>query len=76
MKTGQSYDIVMTKSQRFEKIFRYFVDLDIEGKHYTAINDYNIVTGEATFVDIMPKGEPTPAEITLTEENIHGNAIY
>lgn len=27
VKIGQNYDILSTKSQRFDKIFRYFVDL-------------------------------------------------
>ena len=76
IKSGQSYDILNTKSQRFDKIFRYFVDLNIEGKKYTATNDYNIVTGESVFVCINPEGETSHAEITLTEENIHGNKIY
>jgi len=65
-----------TKSQRYNKVFRYFVNLDIEGKIYTAITDYNIVTGESQFVTIALQGEELPDEIVLTEENIHANKIF
>ena len=57
VKLGQNYDITSSKCQRFEKIFRYFVELDIENKQYIAINDYNIVTGASVFVSLSPKGE-------------------
>lgn len=57
VKPGQNYDITSSKCQRFEKIFRYFVELEIDKKQYTAINDYNIVTGASVFVNLCPKGE-------------------
>ena len=43
---------------------------------YTAINDYNIVAGVSDFVTITLKEELHKTELTLTEENIHGNKIY
>ena len=76
IKSNEEYDILSTRSQRYNKIFRYFVDLDIDGKVYTAITDYNIVTGASEFVTIALQGEEVPDEIVLTEENIHGNKIY
>jgi len=76
VKSGQNYDIISSKCQRFEKIFRYFVELEISNKQYVAINDYNIVTGTSVFISLLPKEEETKDEVTLTEENIHGNIIY
>lgn len=57
VKSGQNYDIISSKCQRFDKIFRYFVELEIDNKKYIAINDYNIVTGASIFVSLSPKGE-------------------
>jgi hypothetical protein len=66
VKSGQNYDISSSKCQRFEKIFRYFVELEINNKKYIAINDYNIVTGISVFVSLSLKDEETKDEITLT----------
>ena len=57
VKFGQDYDIMSTKSQRYNQIFRFFVNLKIDGKIYTACNDYNMVTGESVFVSISLEGE-------------------
>jgi len=65
-----------SRCQKFDKIFRYYVELQIDNKQYTAINDYNIATGSSVFVTLAPAGEAVRNEVTLTEENIHGNAIY
>lgn len=76
IKVGQNYDIITSKCQKYNTYFRFHVDLLIDGKNYTAINDYNIITGESIFVTLSPAGEEIKNEITLTEENIHGNAVY
>ena len=47
VKSGEEYDIIDTRSQRFDKIYRYFVDIEIGGKIYTAIADFNIITGSS-----------------------------
>ena len=76
VKSGQNYDIVTSKCQRFDKVFRYFVDLEIDGKQYTAINDYNIVTSSSVFINLAVRGEQTSTEVTITEDNIHNNVQY
>ena len=76
VKTGENYEIVNTRSQKFDKIFRYYVDLQVNGKVFTAVSDYNIITGASEFVSIAKKGEEVTEEVVLTEENIHGNKVY
>lgn len=66
IKANEDYEILNTRTQQYKKVFRYFVDLEIEGKTYTAITDYNIVTGVSEFVTIAIKGQETPDEIVLT----------
>lgn len=63
IKSNEEYDIVNTRSQKFDKIFRYFVDLNIRGKPYVAICDYDIVSGSSEFVSISVKGEESSQEI-------------
>jgi hypothetical protein len=76
VKSGQSYDIVTSKCQRFDKIFRYFVEIEIEGKLYTAVNDYNIVTATSVFLSLTLKGQENSTEVTITEEIIHSTPSY
>ncbi len=76
IKIGQTYDIISTKSQFFEGIFRYQISIQIQSKRYIALVDYNIETKQANLVDLSPSGKPVEPEITLNEENIHSNSIY
>ena len=76
IKIGQTYDIISTKSQFFESIFRYQISIQIQSKNYIALVDYNIETKQASLVDLSPSGKPIEPEITLNEENIHSNSIY
>lgn len=76
IKIGQTYDIISTKSQFFESIFRYQISIQIQSKKYIALVDYNIETKQASLVDLSPSGKPIEPEITLNEENIHSNSIY
>ena len=57
VKVGQEYDILNTRSQKFGNIIRFYVDLDVEGNKFTAINDFNIITSESDFVTVTAKGE-------------------
>ncbi len=34
------------------------------------------MTGATVFVNMAPKGEEVKNQITITEENIHGNKVY
>lgn len=50
--------------------------MDIQGKQYTGLLDYNVETKQTQLVDLAPADRPPHPEITLNEENIHNNAIY
>lgn len=76
IKVGQNYDIISTKSQYFNNIYRYHVNIDIQGKIYTGTLDYNIETKQASLVDLSLENEPVQPELNLNEENIHSNQIY
>jgi hypothetical protein len=76
IKAGQNYDILSTKSQLFQNIYRYQVQVDIQGKQYSGLLDYNVETKQAELVDFAPSDRPPRPEITLNEDNIHNNAIY
>lgn len=76
IKIGQDYDIISTKSQYFDNIYRYQVSIDIQGKKYVGILDYNIQTKQSSLVDLSLENQPVQPEINLNEENIHSNPIY
>jgi hypothetical protein len=76
IKIGQDYEILSTKSQYFDNIYRYQVSIDIQGKKYVGILDYNIQTKQSSLVDLSLENQPVQPEINLNEENIHSNTIY
>jgi hypothetical protein len=76
IKIGQNYEIVSTKSQYFDNIYRYQVKIDIQNKLYIGILDYNVETKQSSLVDLSLETEPIQPEINLNEENIHSNQIY
>lgn len=76
IKQGQTYEILTTKSQFFNSIYRYQVRINIEGKVHVALLDYNIETKQPTLVQLSLEGEISQPEVSLNEDNIHGNEIY
>lgn len=76
IKQGQTYEILTTKSQFFNSIYRYQVRINIEGKVHVALLDYNIETKQPTLVQLSLEGELSQPEVSLNEDNIHGNEIY
>lgn len=50
IKSGQAYEIISTKTQAYEKVFRYFVRVSVEGKIYEAILDYRMESKTPTLV--------------------------
>jgi hypothetical protein len=76
IKAGQNYEIVSSRSQYFSNIYRYQVKIDIQGKQYVGVLDYDVQTKQATLADLSLESEPVQPEITLNEENIHTNQIY
>lgn len=76
IKIGQNYEIVSTKSQYFTDIYRYQVKIDIQGKSYIGLLDYNVQTKQSTLVDLSLEDTPIQPQISLNEENIHSNTIY
>lgn len=65
IKVGQNYDIISTKSQYFNNIYRYQVKIDIQGKQYIGVLDYNVETKQASLVDLSLENEPVQPEINL-----------
>jgi hypothetical protein len=66
IRVGQNYDIISSKSQYFNNIYRYQVLIEIQGKQYIGLLDYNIETKQATLVDLSLANEPPQAEVALT----------
>lgn len=58
IKVGQNYEIVGTKSQLFQNIYRYQVQVRIQGKLFSGLLDYNVETKQAELVDLAPADRP------------------